>query len=364
MKILTKIVVGWKIGKGNKASQRGDHDRAFTFYRSAIGKASGSGYAAGEILARLALVTELEETGAPGELSVPELERLVALSRTTDRVPMLGRTARIRMEALEALVGCAVESGDRSVEGERRAALAEAAEELGERGPWIDALRGLGTFWAADDAPRSAACFERALEVCALVADKAREAEVLGAWSVAAMEQGDHDRAGELAERSMELQRRTGIRAAVGTSFARFDDSARRAVVRAKESAAEVSAPAIQVEHLLHALLQDDVGPCPAVFQALGADQAELIAAAAADRGRGDAPSPAPLPFSDATRAVLRRADRMAEQFESVLISTAHMLLALLDVIEGKSPQLLAARGIGLAELRKAVEQCSATRAD
>ncbi|HEU5024103.1 MAG TPA: Clp protease N-terminal domain-containing protein [Spirillospora sp.] len=362
MKILTKIVVGWNIGKGNKASQRADHHRAFAFYRSAIKEASRSDYPEGEILARAALVTELEETGASSELLVPELERLVVLSKIIDKVPGLGRTTQLRIGALEALVGCAVERGDRLAEGEWRITLAEAAEELGDRGSWIDALRELGTFWSTVDAARSTRLFDRALEVCTLVADKVREAEVLGAWAIAAMKQGHEEQAIELGERSVSLQRSTGVRAAVGSTFFRLDDSARRALVLAEESAAQVSAPAVRVEHLLHALVQDDIGPCSVLFRTLGVDQNELSAVAAADRELGGTRSSEQLPVSDAARTILTRADQIAEEFESILVSTAHLLLALLEVVDDKSSQLLIARGVGYAELRKAVEQCSVTR--
>jgi len=137
--------------------------------------------------------------------------------------------------------------------------------------------------------------------------------------------------------------------------FERLADTARDAITSSADEAARRGDRRIGTEHLLLGILHD-----PAIVRVLGTDlgraRAELagsdaraLAAIGIDVGEFRPPETTSRPrrtaFSSGARAVIPRALSLATQERARRISTAHLLLALLD---GEEPDAAAALLAGL----------------
>jgi len=122
--------------------------------------------------------------------------------------------------------------------------------------------------------------------------------------------------------------------------------------------------PAVEPEHLLWAVLQDDTGIAGQVLDRAGADRAGLREDA--DKAVADLPSAsgssvsAPSP-SGALQRVLAAAIDIASQRGDTFVSTEILLLALATV-SGRPAELLRGRGAVLSELQAAVDSARAGR--
>lgn len=134
--------------------------------------------------------------------------------------------------------------------------------------------------------------------------------------------------------------------------FERFTDEARRVVVTAAEQARRVGAPAIDVEHLLLGVLATPAG------RAFGLDPDTLIGEPATDAPAAEGQ----LPFSEAAKATLEGALRVAFRRRSDAISAAHLGMAICeqDGIAG----LLEGLGVDLRQLPARLADAAKAEAD
>jgi ATP-dependent Clp protease ATP-binding subunit ClpB len=122
---------------------------------------------------------------------------------------------------------------------------------------------------------------------------------------------------------------------------------AQEALQEADSLAHSFSHPALDVEHLLLALVEQKDGVIPPLLERIGADPAELSAAVRQELGRkprvtGDA---AQLTMAPQLSRVLNRAEQEADGLKDEYTSTEHLLLAMLEA-SGSAGELLKARGV------------------
>ena len=137
----------------------------------------------------------------------------------------------------------------------------------------------------------------------------------------------------------------------------RLTEKAQEAVAGAQQLAASAGHPAINPEHLLVTLVEQQDGVVPALLRALDVDVTALAAAARAELDRlptaaGGAP-PAPSPrLRDALVAAAGEAERLTDEY----ISTEHLFVAL-ACETGAAPcaRLLADRGVSRDRLYEAL---------
>ena len=137
----------------------------------------------------------------------------------------------------------------------------------------------------------------------------------------------------------------------------RLTEKAQEAVAGAQQLAASAGHPAINPEHLLVTLVEQQDGVVPALLRTLDVDVTGLAAAARSELDRlptaaGGAP-PAPAPrLRDALVAAAREAERLKDEY----VSTEHLFVALASE-KGAVPcaRLLADRGISRDRLYEAL---------
>jgi len=115
--------------------------------------------------------------------------------------------------------------------------------------------------------------------------------------------------------------------------FALFTDQARQVILQAQEEAHAARLGQISAAHLLLGLL--DIPDCLAgdALQAQGLQLAELRTSVvhALPMGAPQDHSPVMIPFDEGARRVLESSVAQAQRLESAVVSSAHVLLALVD---------------------------------
>jgi ATP-dependent Clp protease ATP-binding subunit ClpB len=129
--------------------------------------------------------------------------------------------------------------------------------------------------------------------------------------------------------------------------FDKYTQKAQAAVLDAQSLAEQYSHPAIDPEHLLLALLEQEGGVVPALVNKLGMDPALLIRSSqqaldAKPRASGSAMQ---VGMGRETSALLREAEQIAGNMKDEFISTEHMLMAMASS-SGKARDLLARHGL------------------
>src|SRR3954447_11478051 len=139
--------------------------------------------------------------------------------------------------------------------------------------------------------------------------------------------------------------------------FERYQDEARRAVVRSEEEARSLGANHIGTEHLLLAVLRLDDAPAYQALSSLGATYdrardhivAALPAVVAADHDVDH------IAFDADTKRVLEEAATAALGLGHNYVGTEHLLLAMLRHHECRGVEVLAAMGIQPDAVREVV---------
>jgi len=137
--------------------------------------------------------------------------------------------------------------------------------------------------------------------------------------------------------------------------YERFRQDARRAVFFADREARQAGSPYLEPEHLLLGLTHEADSKANQLF-ALSSHtenfREQLVVHSSAKRSAS-----VDLPLSNTCKRVLTCAVDEADQLESVLIGTEHLLLGLLRENKSKVPAVLAIAGIDLRSARNRIRQ-------
>lgn len=141
--------------------------------------------------------------------------------------------------------------------------------------------------------------------------------------------------------------------------FEQFTDTARRAVVLAREEAHILRHNHIGTEHLLLGLIHEPDGLARQILTASGVsldstrDAVIRLVGTGADAAEPDGPAPH-LPFTPRAKAVLDLALTEALRLRHDRVGTEHLLLAIVNHGEGAAAQVLD-QSIGLNTLHQAL---------
>jgi Clp amino terminal domain, pathogenicity island component len=128
--------------------------------------------------------------------------------------------------------------------------------------------------------------------------------------------------------------------------FERFSERARQVVVVAQEEARDLGHDYIGTEHLLIAVLREEVGVPRALLATISLTADEARAAVIAIVGRGAGPSPRQVPFTRRATRVLQLSVGEALSMGRPAAETEHLLLALIDESEGTGGRILREAGV------------------
>ena len=158
----------------------------------------------------------------------------------------------------------------------------------------------------------------------------------------------------------------------------RFTDRARRVMSLAKEEALGLKSQKVGTEHLLLALAKEDSGiasealrdleithediltqleemattvPAAAPEEQAKSDDVDLDEKAAADNAAGK------LAFTPSVIAVMEKGFRLARENSQTYVSTEHLLLAIVEVGQGKAMDILQRLGVSAASVRTAIDK-------
>ena len=137
-------------------------------------------------------------------------------------------------------------------------------------------------------------------------------------------------------------------------AFARYTESAKRAVFFARYEAAQAGSPTIEPPHLLLGLIRGAEGRKGRLFESFGVSLAD--ARRGITSATGDAatiPSHIHIPFGKAARIVLRAAVEEADALGHDSIAMAHFALGILREDDPVAASILSARGMRLRTLRR-----------
>jgi DNA-binding MarR family transcriptional regulator len=132
----------------------------------------------------------------------------------------------------------------------------------------------------------------------------------------------------------------------------RFSERARQVVVLAQEEARELGHDYIGTEHLLIALLREEVGVPLSALASVGLTADEARAAVIGVVGRGEGPSPQQVPFTQRATGVLQLSVREALSMGRAAVETEHLLVALIDEGEGTAGRILREAGADARAIR------------
>ncbi|GHF50037.1 ATP-dependent Clp protease ATP-binding subunit ClpA [Amycolatopsis bartoniae] len=133
--------------------------------------------------------------------------------------------------------------------------------------------------------------------------------------------------------------------------FERFNDEARRIVVRAQEECLRLGHRHIGTEHFLLALARQDAGRAAAVLSAAGVPHARAEAAVERREGRGHGVRSGHLPFTPGAKAILERAPSVADEHQHEVVTPEHLFLALLTDPDDTVVRVLTALDVDPAAL-------------
>ncbi len=137
----------------------------------------------------------------------------------------------------------------------------------------------------------------------------------------------------------------------------KLTEKGRDALLEAQNLAQEYHHPAIEPEHLLMALLQQEGGVVPSVIRRIGGDESMLVqsveqALSKMPRATG---SSVQVGMSRELNDLLEEADSIAENMKDDYISTEHMLMAMAQPKAGKVRELLGRHGIDYNAIMQAL---------
>jgi hypothetical protein len=132
----------------------------------------------------------------------------------------------------------------------------------------------------------------------------------------------------------------------------RFSERARQVVVLAQEEARGLGHDHIGTEHLLIALLREEVGVPPALLATVSLTADEARAAVIAIVGPGDRPSPRQVPFTPRAARVVQSSVGEALSMGRAAVDTEHLLLAIIDEGEGTGARILRDAGVDARAIR------------
>ncbi len=132
----------------------------------------------------------------------------------------------------------------------------------------------------------------------------------------------------------------------------RFSERARQVVVLAQEEARELGHDCIGTEHLLIAVLREEVGVALSALASVGLTADEARAAVIGVVGRGAGPSPQQVPFTPRATRVLELSVGEALSLGRAAVETEHLLLALIDEGEGTGGRILREAGADARAIR------------
>jgi hypothetical protein len=138
--------------------------------------------------------------------------------------------------------------------------------------------------------------------------------------------------------------------------FQRFTPRARKAIVHAREEAAELGSAQLGTEHLLLGLVRERKGIAARVLKDHGVTEERVrVAVAAVAVSAGDAP-PDEVPFAPRAKKAIQLAVREALQLGHNYVGTEHLLLALFTEGEGAGADVLRELGATEEAVRRSIE--------
>jgi ATP-dependent Clp protease ATP-binding subunit ClpC len=139
--------------------------------------------------------------------------------------------------------------------------------------------------------------------------------------------------------------------------FERFDQRARRVVVRAKEEARMLNHNDIGTEHILLGLIDVGEGVAAKALESLGISLDAVRQQVEEIIGQGQQAPAGHIPFTPRAKKVLELSLREALQLGHNYIGTEHILLGLIREGDGVAAQVLAKLGADLNKMRQQVLQ-------
>ncbi|HUA07287.1 MAG TPA: Clp protease N-terminal domain-containing protein [Solirubrobacteraceae bacterium] len=134
--------------------------------------------------------------------------------------------------------------------------------------------------------------------------------------------------------------------------FERFSDRARQVVVLAQQEARELGHDYIGTEHILIALLREEVGVPRAMLAVVSLTADEARAAAIAIVGHGEASSLGRVLFTPRATRVLQSSVGEAHSLGRAYVDTEHLLLAMIDEADGIAARILRDAGVDARAIR------------
>jgi ATP-dependent Clp protease ATP-binding subunit ClpC len=138
--------------------------------------------------------------------------------------------------------------------------------------------------------------------------------------------------------------------------FERFTDRARRLVVRAQEEARMLDHDFLGTEHILLALINDEVGGVGAkALESLGISLETVRHQVEEVTGRGQQASTGHIPFTPGAKKVLELSLSESRALGHSYIGTEHILLGLIRQGDGVAARVLSGLGADLDGAREQV---------
>jgi hypothetical protein len=129
-------------------------------------------------------------------------------------------------------------------------------------------------------------------------------------------------------------------------AFSRFTDRARQAIINAQEQARALRHNYIGTEHVLLGVLDVEQGAAAQVVAELAGPLATVKQKIIESLEPGEEQPPAKIAFAPLAKQMLAQTMEEALKLQHNYIGTEHLLLALIQVPEGKASQLLAGLGV------------------
>jgi ATP-dependent Clp protease ATP-binding subunit ClpC len=137
--------------------------------------------------------------------------------------------------------------------------------------------------------------------------------------------------------------------------FERFDQRARRVVVRAQEEARMHKHDYIGTEHILLGLIRVGESVAANALESLGISLDAVRQEAEGIIGRGEQPPSGHIPFTKRAKKALELSLRESLQLNHNYIGTEHILLGLIREGDGVAAQVLVKLGADLNQTRQQV---------
>ena len=139
--------------------------------------------------------------------------------------------------------------------------------------------------------------------------------------------------------------------------FERFDQRARRVVVRAQEEARMLNHNYIGTEHILLGLIHEGDGVAAKALESLGISLAVVRQQVEEIIGRGEQAPSGHMPFTKRAKLALELSLRESLQFNHGYIGAEHILLGLIREGDGVAAKVLVDVGADLNQMRQEMLQ-------